>query len=92
LPIIHNHWRSHRLNAALMSGPESSRSSQFKATPNIADAKGNLILQLYFSEFREICEDPGLKAPYSELIFRGLKPPAPSANAICNCSTKSDSR
>jgi hypothetical protein len=38
-----------------------------------------LVLQLYFLNYGEICKDAGLKAAYSDLIFRGLKPPAPSA-------------
>ena len=32
--------------------------------------------------------DPGLKAPRFGPVYRGLKPPAPSATDLCNCSTR----
>jgi hypothetical protein len=32
-------------------------------------------------------KSPGLKALHICVIFRGLKPSAPSGTAICNCST-----
>jgi hypothetical protein len=37
-----------------------------------------LILQLYFVEEAKKCRSPGLKAMSICLLFRGLKPPAPS--------------
>ena len=42
-----------------------------------------LILELFLPE---IALNPGLKAPKFSLDFRGINPPAPSGNNICDCS------
>lgn len=45
------------------------------------------VLQLYLVDFRKQKQEPGPEGPVFKRLFRGLKAPAPSGIALCNCST-----
>ena len=81
----------HKFNAA------TARFLQgLKPGPSVGPVGTTKAVPCYRASFAEVLSatvvfnlggaDPGLKAPSFLLIFRGLKPPAPSAKAICNCS------